>query len=247
MNIHLHVDWISTKLQQADAPSRATHLYDSCLRYHLRVALKVSFKVNVDICASAENRVTRRFFSQYDHPESEGIDCMSIFQPRIQLSSTSNYKVNQPLDASQYRPYCFPPDVLLRPIIRDLVPQFSNFVLVLNVYRGRDQTFALAQKNFDYFLIIGDSQTPAIVTPCHRQRNKYPLAEPYSRLNKEISTSYMFVKGHALRAIQEFACHVTKCHFFQSASEKCVYRLLHLLDDTWWANRNFLEIRSCQK
>ena len=78
MNIHLTVEWVSTKLQQADEPSRSTHLYDSCLRYHLRVAVKVSFGVNVDLCASAENRVTRRFISQYPHPESELEDCMSL-------------------------------------------------------------------------------------------------------------------------------------------------------------------------
>ena len=246
MNIHLNVEWVSTKLQQADAPSRSTHLYDSCLRYHLRVALKVNFKVNVDLCASAENKVTRRFFCQYDHPESEGVDCMSIFEPRINFQPSSNFKVTQPLDSSQYRPYCYPPDVLLRPIIRNLVPKFPTFVLVLNAYKGPDQAFALAKRNFEYYVIIGDTQTPAVVTPCRRQRNNYPLAEPYYRLNKEISTSYLFIKGHPLEAIQSFVRHVKRGSFIQSAAEKSVYRLLHLLDHSWWANRSFLEIRSCE-
>ena len=174
MNIHLTVEWVSTHVQQADAPSRSTHLYDSCLRYHLRVAIKSSFKINVDLCASAENRVTRRFISQYEHPESEGIDCMGLFRRRIQLRPDSDFKVVKSLPVTEYVPYCFPPDVLSRPIIRDLVHHFDQFIYILNVYRGRDSTFAQAKRKFDYYLIIGDSQTPAIVTPTRRQRNVYP-------------------------------------------------------------------------
>ena len=247
MNIHLSVEWVSTKLQQADAPSRSTHLYDSCLRYHLRTALKASFKINVDLCASAENRVTRRFIGQYAHPESEGIDCMGLFRRRIQLRPDSDFKVVKSLPIEEYKPYCFPPDVLIRPILRDLVPNFSQFIFILNVYRGRDNTFALAKRRFDYYMIIGDTQTPAIVTPTRRQRNCYPLAEPYSRLNREISTTYLFIKGFQMDQILDFKCHVSQSHFFQSAYEKSVYRFLNLLNHTWWANRSFLEIRSCHE
>ena len=32
------------------------------------------------------------------------------------------------------RPYCYPPSVLVRPIIRHLVPQFSRFLLVVNAF-----------------------------------------------------------------------------------------------------------------
>ena len=247
MNIHLTVEWVSTKLQQADAPSRSTHLYDSCLRYHLRTAIKVSFGVNVDLCASAENRVTRRFISQYSHPESEMVDCMSLFKTRIELSTSTNFTTVKPLDVQDYRPYCFPPDVLQRPIIRHLVPRFKQFIFILNAYRGLDSTFSLAKKNFEYYMVIGDTKTPAVITPCRRQRGKYPLAEPYSRLNREISVTYMFIKGMSHHEILAFQDHVRQSHFFQSALEKSLHCFSHLLNRSWWANRRFLEIRSCQE
>ena len=170
---------------------------------------------------------------------------MGIFRSKLNFNPKTNFKTTEPLSIASYRPYCFPPDVLQRPIIRELVPKFETFVMILNVYRGLDHTFALAKRNFDFYVIIGDTQTPAIVTPCRRQRNVYPLAEPYYRLNREISTTYMFVKGYDVIRIEEFVRHVSQSHFFQSAAEKSVYRLLNLLNHSWWTNRNFLEIRSC--
>jgi len=128
-----------------------------------------------------------------------------------------------------------------------LVPKFDTFIFILNSYRGLDSTFAAAKRAFDYYMIIGDSQTPAIITPCRRQRSTYPLAEPYSRLNREITTTYMFIKGMNHQEILEFKRHVSQSHFFQSALEKSLHCFSHLLNHSWWTNRGFLEIRSCRE
>ena len=71
---HVALDWISTHLQAADAPSRnvSSHI-DSRVNYSVRFALITCFPNAVDLFATIGNRVYHRYYSRYEEFNSEGI------------------------------------------------------------------------------------------------------------------------------------------------------------------------------
>ena len=67
LQCHVRVDWISTHLQMADAPSRNLLSHnDSRINYALRFAFLVSFPDGVDLFATLPNRVYHRYH-RFDH------------------------------------------------------------------------------------------------------------------------------------------------------------------------------------
>ena len=255
MNIHLQVEWVSTHVQQADEPSRSCHLSDSRLRYHIRTALKCSFNINIDLAASAENTITRQFVCRDQHPDAYASDCMSLFESHVEFSVNEPLKYQPERSHQHLRPYCYPPKVLQRPVINHLVPRFNTFIFIYNSVKDLDLTYSLAMKKFDYYIEIGNSQFPAVITPCKRyngHKETKLITEPYYRVNKEIGCTYMFIKGHTLEEMQKFQYYMRHHCFHRNSLAKAHIKFLQLLthDDTsLWTNQRFtrsFEIRECQ-
>ena len=76
INLFLHIEWVPTSIQAADAPSRATHTHDARLRTHIRTIMKTVFEPTVDLTSSYENRACANFVSQYPDPRALATDCL---------------------------------------------------------------------------------------------------------------------------------------------------------------------------
>ena len=232
MNIHLNVEWVSTHDQQADEPSRSCYLSDSRLRYHIRTALKVSFNINLDLAASAENKITRQFVCRDYHPDAYASDCMSLFEPRVEVSADQPVRFLPQARHHQIRPYCYPPKMLQRPVINHLVKRFPTFIFIYNSVTTLDLTYSLAMKHFDHYIEIGNSYFPAIITPCKKyngHKETKLVTEPYYRINKEIGCTYMFIKGHTMTEMKKFQHHLRQNHFHRNRLADAQIRFLQLL------------------
>ena len=143
------------------------------------------------------------------------------------------------LDWSHERPYCYPPAVLVRPIIRLLVPQFDQFLLVVNVFKSSSSEFAYARRHFDFFIKIGDYRSPGVITPCKRQWTSL-VHEPYFRFYREASSTYLFVKGYSYHLLDEFQNKLQRNLYLRGKPhEKAAVRFLQQLK---WSGRQLFEI-----
>ena len=150
-------------------------------------------------------------------------------------------EVQKPLTInwSQERPYCYPPAILVRPIIKLLVPQFKQFLLVVNVFKSSSSELAYARKHFDFFVKIGDYKSPGVITPCKRQWTTM-VHEPYFRFYREASATYLFVKGYSYHTLDEFQTKLRNNTFLRGRPhEKSAVRFLQQLK---WSGRQLYEI-----
>ena len=150
-------------------------------------------------------------------------------------------EVQKPLsiDWSLERAYCYPPAILVRPIIRLLVPKFRQFVMVINVFKSSSSEFAYARKHFDYYVKIGDYKSPGVITPCKRQWTTM-VHEPYFRFYREASSTYLFVKGYSYHTLDEFQTKLRRnCFLRGKPHEKAAVKFLQHLN---WSGRHLYEI-----
>ena len=146
---------------------------------------------------------------------------------------------NHHVDWTKHRPYCYPPDVLTRPILRHLVPQFKQFILVVNTYKGSSSQFSLALQKFDFCIKIGDYRSPAIITPCRRQWTVM-VKQPYHRFYREASSTYLFIKGYPYHKVEEFQSKLQQNLYLRGDMvEKAAVRFLQSLK---WSGRQLFEI-----
>ena len=138
-----------------------------------------------------------------------------------------------------HRAYSYPPDILSRPIIRHLVPQFSQFIMVINTYKASSSQFSFAQREFDYCIKIGDYRSPAVITPTRRQWT-IMVKQPYHRFYREASATYLFVKGYSYETVLEFRAKLRQ-HLYLRGSmvEKAAVLMLSKLR---WSGRRLYEI-----
>lgn len=151
------------------------------------------------------------------------------------------FEVRQPLQIcwEKERPYCYPPSVLIRPIIRHLVPKFPQFMLVINAFKSSSSEVAYARQHFDFYIKIGDYQSPGVITPCKRQWTAM-VHEPYFRFYREASSSYIFFKGYSYHLLTEFQNKLQNNTYLRGKPhEKAAVRFLQNLR---WSGRQLYEI-----
>ena len=143
------------------------------------------------------------------------------------------------VDWSRHRAYSYPPDIITRPIIRHLVPQFEQFILVVNTYKANSSQFSLALRTFDYCIKLGDYRSPAVITPCRRQWTKM-VKQPYYRFYREASSTYLFIKGYPYQTILDFQSKLRRNLYLQGDMvEKAAVIFLQKLQ---WSGRHLFEI-----
>ena len=158
---------------------------------------------------------------------------MTPFIPGLEVQSPLQ------LDFHQERVYCYPPAVLIRPIIKLLVPKFRQFIMVINVFKSSSSELAYARRHFDYCIKVGDYKSPGVITPSKRQWTQL-VHEPYFRFYREASSTYVFVKGYSYAALDEFQDKLKKNLYLRGKPhEKAAVRFLQNLN---WSGRQLYEI-----
>ena len=77
--IKLNIEWVSTKEQLADAPSRNYSLANCRIRPSLGDLLCLELRVNMDLFADTTNRLPGcQYYSQFSFPDSYGQDALTI-------------------------------------------------------------------------------------------------------------------------------------------------------------------------
>lgn len=143
------------------------------------------------------------------------------------------------IDWTQHHAYSYPPDVLTRPIIRHLVPQFEKFLMVVNTYKASSSQFSFAQRAFDYCIKIGDYRSPAVITPTRRQWTTM-VKQPYHRFYREASATYLFIKGYPYETVLDFQSKLRQHLYLRGPiTEKFSVILLSKLK---WSGRQLYEI-----
>lgn len=93
--------WVCTAEQEADAPSREITPVFSQLKSQFSNRLLHLLHVNLDLFASFENRLGQcRFFSEFQHPQADGVDGMSYTGKLGDVC------------------YAYPPRVLVNPFVK---------------------------------------------------------------------------------------------------------------------------------
>ena len=163
---------------------------------------------------------------------------LAIGREKFKLSGMDDLDKKQ-VDWSQHRAYCYPPDIITRPIIRHLVPQFDQFILVVNTYKSNSSHFSLARQSFDFCIKIGDYRSPAVITPCRRQWTQM-VYQPYYRLYREASSTYLFIKGYSYATVLEFQTKLRRNLYFRgNLVEKAATQFLQKIQ---WSGRHLFEI-----
>ena len=148
MQCHIRVDWISTHLQMADAPSRNLLSHnDSRINFALRFAFIVSFPNGVDLFATLPNRVYHRYHSRYDEFQSE---TMFVFD--------TSFSVNDFL-------YAYPPSGLSFSCLHLLkrLPDCRQ-AMVIHEFGSNALLHLTARKQFHARLLVGTRNSPCCLT-----------------------------------------------------------------------------------
>ena len=163
---------------------------------------------------------------------------LAIGKKMPKLSGMETLESNH-VDWSKHRAYSYPPDILARPVIRHLVPQFSQFIMVINTYKASSSQFSFAQQSFDYCIKIGDYRSPAVITPTRRQWTVM-VKQPYHRFYREASATYLFIKGYPRHLVLEFQDKLRRHLYLRgSMTEKAAVLMLSKLR---WSGRQLYEI-----
>ena len=118
--IRLNIEWVSTKEQLADAPSRDYSLANCRIRPSIGEILTLELRLNMDLFADPTNRLPGcQFYSRYDFPEAYGQDALTIINLPKSIAQSFTY-------------YAYPPRSLARPFITQILPKLSQvFKLIL--------------------------------------------------------------------------------------------------------------------
>ena len=156
----------------------------------------------------------------------------------LQMEGLENLE-SRHIDWTKHRAYSYPPDILARPIIRHLVPQFDQFIMVINTYKASSSQFSFALQAFDFCIKIGDYRSPAVITPSRRQWTVM-VKQPYHRFYREASATYLFIKGYPRSTVLEFQSKLRRHLYLRgSGVEKAA---VYFLSKLQWSGRQLYEI-----
>ena len=184
---HVALDWISTHLQAADAPSRnvSSHI-DSRVNFSVRFALITCFPNAVDLFATVGNRVFRRYFSRYEEFTSDGIFVFdTTFSPADIL-------------------YAYPPSSLYGSAINLLRRNPScTQIMLIHEFGSNALIHYQASQHFHYRLLIGDRRNPCCLTT-GKKLNQDGQTGDFFRNYGEPHRSWMYFRNVSVDLIRRF-------------------------------------------
>ena len=178
--IRLNIEWISTKDQLADAPSRNYSLANCRLRPGLARLLVLNLRVDMDLFADPTNRLEScQFYSRYPFPESYGQDALTVryLSPELRRGFTF---------------YAYPPEKLARPFITQVLPLLERAVYLHHQKVSEVDIESLLKQHCDYRMLIGTKNQPACLSPSGNRRTDSGIA--YYRLYRQELT-YLYFRG----------------------------------------------------
>ena len=182
---HVHLDWISTHLQAADAPSRNLLSHnDSRINFSLRYGLISMFPFGIDLFATFSNRVFHRYYSRYEEFCSEGI---FVFEAKFSPQDTL---------------YAYPPSSLQLPAITMLRRHSMNpQVMLLHEFGSNALVHLQASEHFQYRLLVGNRRNPCCITT-GKQLHHDGYNGDYYRNYGEPFRSWLYFRNVSVRSIQ---------------------------------------------
>ena len=184
---HVHLDWISTHLQMADAPSRniLSHI-DSRINFSLRIAFKCVFPNGVDLFATLSNRVYHRYCSRYDEFCSES---MFVFD-----STFSEFDFL----------YAYPPSGMYSSCIKMLTKFKSNGQsMLIHEFNSNALVHYQARQHFQFRLYVGNRYFPCCLTTGKRLQSNGSTSD-YYRSYGEPLRSWIYFRNVSIAQIRRF-------------------------------------------
>ena len=182
---HISLDWISTHLQQADAPSRniLSHI-DSRINFSLRFAIKAVFSNGVDLFATYSNRVFHRYYSRYDEFQSTG---MFVFDTTF-------------LDDDFL--YAYPPSSLSQSCIELLQRHpFNPQAMIIHEFSSNSLIHLMASEHFQYRLLVGNRRNPCCLTTGKRLQSDGDVGDYYRNYGEPLRT-WLYFRNVSISQIQ---------------------------------------------
>ena len=213
-NCHVTLDWISTHLQQADAPSRniLSHI-DSRVNFSIRFALKICFPLGIDLFATISNRVYQRYFSRYEEFQSEGI---FIFNARFCKHDFL---------------YAYPPSSLNQSCLQLLARHPQNQqCMILHEFSSNALIHQAAMEQFDHRLLVGNRNNPCCLTTGKKLQADGQTGD-YFRNYGEPLCSWMYFKNVHPAQIRRF--HQLFCQQRHPLALGCNRKFLRRLFRIW--------------
>ena len=187
--IRLNIEWVSTKAQLADAPSRNYSLANCRIRPSLGQLICLELRINMDLFADTTNHLPNcYYYSRYNFPDAYGQDALTMLDlPR------------ETLDEFTY--YAYPPKKLVRPFLRQIAPQLKKLVDLHHYQISEVDIESELSKICQYRMLIGCSHQPACLAPSGHRRTDSGIA--YYKLYRQHLT-YLYFRGYELDSIQRF-------------------------------------------
>ena len=184
---HVHLDWISTHLQAADAPSRNLFSHnDSRINFSLRFGLITLFPFGIDLFATFSNRVFHRYFSRYEEFCSEGI---CVFEAKFSPQDTL---------------YAYPPSSLSISALAMLRRHPMNSqVMLIHEFGSNALVHLQASEHFHYRLLIGNRRNPCCITT-GKQLHCDEYNGDYYRNYGEPFQTWLYFRNVSLPTIRRF-------------------------------------------
>ena len=188
--IRLNIEWISTKEQLADAPSRNYSLANCRIRPSLAEIITLELRVNMDLFADTTNRLPGcQYYSQYDFPDAYGQDALTILGLPKPILSGFVY-------------YAYPPRCLSRPFVRQILPHLDQVVYLHHQNVSEIDIERNLSHSCTHRMLIGCSRQPACLSPSGSRRTDSGIA--YYRLYRQ-SLTYLYFRGFEVPSLSRFA------------------------------------------
>ena len=185
--IRLNIEWISTKEQLADAPSRNYSLANCRIRPSLGDLLVLELRINMDLFADTTNRLPGcQYYSQYNFPDAYGQDALTLNALPTSILSSFNF-------------YAYPPQSLARPFLQQIAPLIPKLVYL---HHHNIAEVDIERNLYDlcqYRMLLGCPQNPACLAPSGSRRTDSGVA--YYRLYRQKLT-YLYFRGFSYQTLQ---------------------------------------------
>ena len=182
----MHVKWVPTNEQLADAISRRLSTIESKLRFPIRKLIMDIFDINMDMFASNTNKLWPDipYLSEFPDDEAHGVDGLAY-----------NPKESDKL-------YCFPPFKLRIPVVNRLSKFSNQAVFVLTIQNSLKQDLAYIFSKFDYYIRLGPSYK-AVIRPAERLVTLDGKSDYFTTYDKVVDT-VLLLKGINLYTAERF-------------------------------------------
>ena len=135
-DIKLRLEWVCTREQLADKPSRTLSLIEN--RTRRRFVTVIRQYCTIDLFAVPENRVCQRYVSQYEYTDQEHRDALN-YRPK-----TYDFA------------WIYPPHCLIKPTLTQLIPKCPRSIFLYHVYRHHRSEEALLNDQHQFRLLVGN-------------------------------------------------------------------------------------------